>query len=267
LIYLSKIPPFRLPAMFLVLVLALCGTVAQANDIIVCKTTDSTAPVPAGTSFSFTITTATGTTTPFSLTVGGNCMEFDNIGAGDHTITEAATPFTVVSNITVSPSGRLDSVNLTLRTVTVDAVDDPTPTTVTFVNKQLLNQGCTPGFWKQDFHFGFWKTYLTTQTIGSVFTGVSFQDALGSETLLEALQGGGGRDLLGAETILLRAAVAALLNASSGSIAYPFTTAQIITAVKTAIASDSRDSILALEAILNSANNGPGGCPIGGQNP
>jgi hypothetical protein len=249
--------------LFLVLVLALSSTVAKANDIVVCKTSDPSAPVTSGTSFSFTIDGRN-----FTLVVGGTCVSFVNVGAGPHTITEAIQTGTVVSAINVSPPERLVSFDLTLRTVIVLAVDPDPATTVTFVNRQVpANQGCTPGFWKQDFHFGFWTTYSTTQTVGSIFTGVSFQDTLGSETLLAALQGGGGRDLLGAETILLRAAVAALLNASNGSIAYPFTTAQIITAVKTAIASGSRDSILALETILNSANNGPGGCPIGGQNP
>ena len=92
--YLSKIPLFRLPAMFSVLVLALCGTVAQANDIIACKAADPTAPVPAGTSFSFTITTATDAI-PFSLTVGGTCVEFRDIGAGPQTIRSSGPAKTV----------------------------------------------------------------------------------------------------------------------------------------------------------------------------
>jgi hypothetical protein len=266
--YLLRIPRYHLPALLLVLVLALCGTVAQANDIIVCKATDPTAPVPAGTSFSFTL----DGTTHFTLLVGGSCVpgspsfaEFHNVGAGDHTITEAATTGSVVSNITVSPADRLDSVDLTLRTVTVDAEDSPTPTTVTFVNKRLLNQGCTPGFWKQDFHFGFWVGFSPTQKVSTVFSGVL--PALSGETLLDALQGGGGPGLLGAEEILLRAAVAALLNASNGSIGFPFTKTAVISAVNAAIATGDRDVILALATILDSANNGVGGCPIGGQNP
>jgi hypothetical protein len=260
--YLSKIPPFRLPAAFLVLVLALCGTVAQANDIIVCKKADPTAPVPAGTSFSFTL----DGTTHFTLTVGGLCMEFHNVGAGSHVITEAAQPGTVVSSITVDPSNRLDSFDLTLRTVKVEAVDDPVPTTVTFFNRQVpANQGCTPGFWKQDFHFGFWVGFSPTEKVSAVFTGVD--SALSGETLLDALQGGGGPGLVGAETILLRAAVAALLNSSNTTVHFPFTTSAIISAVNAAIATGDRDVILALATILDNANNGVGGCPLSGQNP
>jgi len=263
--YLSKIPPFRLPAMFAVLVLALCGTVAKANDITVCKQADPTAPVLAGSSFSFTITAATGTI-PFSLTVGGQCMEFHDIGAGSHIITEAAQPNTVVSSIAVSPTDRLVSFDLTLRTVTVLAVDTTTATTVTFYNRQLPGtQGCTPGFWKQDFHFGFWVGFSPTEKVSDVFTGVL--PALSSETLLDALQGGGGRGLLGAETILLRAAVAALLNSSNTTVHYPFTTSAIISAVNATIATHNEDFILALAMIVDNANNGVGGCPLSGQNP
>jgi len=147
------------------------------------------------------------------------------------------------------------------------AVDtSSTPTIVTFTNKsQPGTQGCTPGFWKQDFHFGFWTGHLPTDTVGSVFSGAL--PALSAETLLAALQGGGGPGLLGKEKILLRAAVAALLNASSSSVSYPFTSAQIITAVNAALSSGDLTTIGNLATLLDNANNGSGGCPIGGQNP
>ena len=127
---------FTLLGLVLAVTLALSwatGTVAQANDIIVCKGSSSTSPVPAGTSFNFTL----DGTTSFSLTVGGTCMQFSNVGVGNHTITEDAKSGTVVSEITVNPGDRLVSSNPASRTVTAEAVDDPTPTTVTFVNQQL----------------------------------------------------------------------------------------------------------------------------------
>jgi len=254
--YQFKIPTFRLAAALPVLILALCGTVARANDIVVCKTTDATAPVPVGTSFSFTL----DGTTHFSLTPGGTCMSFLSVGAGPHTITEAASPGSVVSAITVDPANRLLSLDLTLGTVTVLAVDAQPPTTVTFANKRKLNQGCTPGFWKQDFHLSFWVGFLPTDTVGSVFNGAL--PSLWGETLLDALQGGGGPGLLGAETILLRAAVAALLNSTNGNVGYPFAKTPIISAVNAAIATGNRDVVLALATILDNANNGSGGCPL-----
>ena len=126
----TNLSPVRVLGALLGVVFALAATVAQANDIIVCKGSDATSPVPAGTSFSFTLD---GTTT-FSLTVDGTCMQFASVGVGDHIITEAANSGTVVSAITVSPGDRLGSSDLASRTVTAEAVEDPTPTTVTFVN-------------------------------------------------------------------------------------------------------------------------------------
>jgi hypothetical protein len=79
------------------------------------------------------------------------------------------------------------------------------------------------------------------------------------------LQGAGGPGLLGAENILLRAAVAALLNSTNGSISYPFAKADIINAVNAAIATGKRDAVLALATILDNANNGTGGCPLSGR--
>jgi len=128
--HLPKLSSVRVVGTLVGLVLALAATVAQANDIIVCKKSDTTSPVPAGTSFDFTLDGKTN----FSLTVGGVCKQFVNVGVGQHVITEAAKPGTVVSAITVSPSNRLVSFDLALRTVTATAVDDPIHTTVTFVN-------------------------------------------------------------------------------------------------------------------------------------
>ena len=138
--HLSNLSPVRVLGALLGVVLALAATVAQANDLIVCKKSSSTAPVPAGTSFSFTLD---GTTT-FSLTVDGTCMQFANVGVGDHIITEAANSGTVVSAITVTPGDRLGGSDLASRTVTAEAVDDPTPTTVTFVNATQAKPSPTP---------------------------------------------------------------------------------------------------------------------------
>jgi len=136
--HLSNLSPVRVLGALLGVVLALAATVAQAHDIIVCKKSSSTSPVLAGTSFSFTLD---GTTT-FSLTVDGTCMQFANVGVGDHIITEAANSGTVVSAITVTPGDRLGDSDLASRTVTAEAVEDPTPTTVTFVNAANAAPSC-----------------------------------------------------------------------------------------------------------------------------
>lgn len=65
------------------------------------------------------------------------------------------------------------------------------------------NFGCTPGYWKQEQHFGDWEVYLTTDL-------VSVEFGCGPEvTLLAALETGGG-----GEYALTRHAVASLLNAT-----------------------------------------------------
>ena len=117
-------------------------------------------------------------------------------------------------------------------------------------------EGCTPGYWKN--HPNAWRCYSTTQTVGSVFIGVDA--SLAGETLLQALQGGGGPGLVGAETILLRAAVAALLNACRLGTNYPLTQAQIITMVNAKLATGDRSQILNLATVLDNYNNL--GCPL-----
>jgi hypothetical protein len=116
-------------------------------------------------------------------------------------------------------------------------------------------QGCTPGYWKN--HTSAWcSTYKTSDTVSSVFAHVD--PSLANETLLQALQGGGGSGLVGAETILLRAATAALLNACR--LNYPLQTTDITSMVSAALATGNRDTILNLATVLDNYNNL--GCPL-----
>ncbi|MEO6192223.1 MAG: hypothetical protein ABIS20_04390 [Thermoanaerobaculia bacterium] len=121
-------------------------------------------------------------------------------------------------------------------------------------------EGCTPGYWKN--HTSSWAGtgYSPGQTTGSVFSGASAFPSLASKTLLQSLQGGGGPGTLGAATILLRAATAALLNAAHSGVDYPLTQAQIISQVNAALASNNRDTMLSLAGTLDGDNNL--GCPL-----
>jgi hypothetical protein len=93
--------------------------------------------------------------------------------------------------------------------------------------------------------------------VASVFTGAG---SLGSSTLMQALAFRGGPMIDGAKQILLRQAVAAVLNAAHPDVDYPLTTAQVISAVNAALASGSRATILALAGSLDMMNNL--GCPL-----
>ena len=118
------------------------------------------------------------------------------------------------------------------------------------------NEGCTPGYWKN--HTSAWDVYSPMQTVGSVFSGASA--SLADDTLLQALSYQGGAGLLGAEQILLRAAVAALLNSADDVVDYPLLTSQVINRVSAALASDNRGRILTLATNLDNQNNL--GCPL-----
>jgi hypothetical protein len=83
---------------------------------------------------------------------------------------------------------------------------------------------------------------------------------LADVTLLEALSFGGGSTLTEAQQVLLRQAVAALLNAAHPDVDFSLTTAEIIAAVNTALASGDRDTILDLAEELATANEA--GCPL-----
>jgi hypothetical protein len=80
--------------------------------------------------------------------------------------------------------------------------------------------------------------------------------------LLNALGGGGGRDNTGAAKILLRAAVAGLLNASHPDVDYAGLSASaLISAVANALASEDRATMISLAGSIDTDNNA--GCSLG----
>ncbi|WP_458411566.1 hypothetical protein ACNQFZ_11910 [Schinkia sp. CFF1] len=84
------------------------------------------------------------------------------------------------------------------------------------------DEGCTPGYWIQPQHFDSWAPtgFAPTDDFDTVFGRDAFTPDI---TLEEALSlGGVGLDALA------RQAVAALLNAAHPDVAYPLTTAEVI---------------------------------------
>ena len=86
-------------------------------------------------------------------------------------------------------------------------------------------------------------------------------DALGLDTvrLQTALSLGGSDGVEGAARILVRAAVAALLNATDPDIDYPLSASQVIAQVNSALASNDRSTMIDLAEELDTLNNL--GCP------
>ena len=123
----------------------------------------------------------------------------------------------------------------------------------------IAEQGCSLGFWKN--HTDVWPMgYSPSDLVGSVFTVPADYSALASITLIDALKFKGGRGSIGGARILLRQAVAAVLNAAHSGVSYRLTEDEVISAVDLALASLHRDTIVDLAQDLDADNNG--GCPI-----
>ena len=82
-------------------------------------------------------------------------------------------------------------------------------------------------------------------------------DNVPNDSLLDALSYPGGPGPAGGAQILLKQAVAALLNAASGF--YPLTTAQVIGMVNSALATGDRSTMVTLASSLEKLNSL--GCP------
>lgn len=124
-----------------------------------------------------------------------------------------------------------------------------------------VGKGCTPGYWKQSQHFDSWvPTGLkTTDLVSKLFSNAYLYTLNGKQmskyTLVQALSFQGGSGTVGAAQILLRAAVAAELNAKYQSIGYPMSAGAIITAVQNALASGNRGTMILLASQLDDLNN------------
>jgi len=122
------------------------------------------------------------------------------------------------------------------------------------------SEGCTPGYWKN--HPDSWPPtgYATGQSVQSVFASAAAYPAIGSASLIEALDFNGGSGVEGAARNLLRAGVAGLLDASHSGVDYPRNPADVIADVDAALASGDRNTMLTLASAIDSDNNL--GCPL-----
>ncbi|WP_119718737.1 hypothetical protein [Cognatilysobacter tabacisoli] len=116
--------------------------------------------------------------------------------------------------------------------------------------------GCTLGYWKVRKHHDSWPA---AYNIGSPLQATFGANAF-DETFLEALNYKGGPGIEGGKRILLKQAVAALLNSASDGVAYPLTTAQVVTQVTFALNSADRGLMISLASTLDAYNNQ--GCPL-----
>jgi hypothetical protein len=179
----------------------------------------------------------------------------DNPGAGVTTTVDIDQYF--IQGITYHANALADQFNVAPRTARV-FINDDMEKRVTFTNTTAPtgNQGCTPGFWKNnaDKHDASqWGAIDPDATFTSVF---GANDLPAGTTLLEALNLGGG-----GVNALARHAVAAYLNSQAGAPNYQYTTAQVISMVQTAMSSNNYDAAKDLFAAANES-----GCPLSQNN-
>jgi uncharacterized repeat protein (TIGR01451 family) len=232
--------------------------------------------INAGETASFTITVtnqgpavATGVTMRDTLPVGltwthdnpGICV----IGGGEITCAIGTLAGGATFSITLSAPTTTQDCRAIPNTATVSGTnEDPSQLGDNSASDSITvecpgpKHGCTPGFWKNHATNPPWGGYTPTQKIGTVFTipsGIPSHLVFRNETLLDALQGGGGPGLDGKTRILLRAATAALLNADNGNPPYPISEAQVISRTNAALASLNGTTITNLASLFDTWNN------------
>ena len=114
-------------------------------------------------------------------------------------------------------------------------------------------EGCSHGFWMN--HHSDWQVYLPDELVGDVFTIPASLIELSDDTLDDALRYNGGGGIVGGARILLRNSVASLLNAVHLDVNYPMSETEVLSEVNAALASEDRDVMIDLEAILDNYNN------------
>lgn len=185
-------------------------------------------------------------------------------------LSSTSAPMTTAQSITIvatpTPTATKTATPTPTPTATKTATPTPTPTATRTATPTPTPtpgaKGCTPGYWKN--HPASWPPtgYSTGQSLNSVFVFPAGLASIGTSTLSQALDFPGGSGVDGAARILLRVAVAAVLNAAHPGVAYPDSAASVIASVNAAMAGGSRDSMLALATRLDAQNNL--GCPLNG---
>lgn len=117
-------------------------------------------------------------------------------------------------------------------------------------SKKKGSEGCTPGYWKQEQHFGSWTSPYDPSDLFSAH----FENAFPGKTLLQVLwNGGGGLNALGRHT------VAALLNTASPDVDTLWTDpAAVIAAFNLAFPGGNYEGLKNIFAAGNEL-----GCPLG----
>jgi hypothetical protein len=208
-------------------------------------------PTSATTSATATVVDALTCPAGFTCSFSGATWTF--------TASESKTIPVTITNVSVPCFKTRDVVNtvkLTAGAVERNASAATSVWTGDLCGPQPPSVGCTPGFWKQPNNAKYWVNHTTTDLIGTVFNQSARYTYEGTRlsnwTLIQGLQGGGGPGQVGAAKILLRAAIANLLNTEASGISPD----ALINTVNAALASEDRATMIALAEKLDALNNG-----------
>ncbi|MHC5110834.1 MAG: SdrD B-like domain-containing protein [Planctomycetota bacterium] len=124
------------------------------------------------------------------------------------------------------------------------------------------DEGCSQGYWKN--HTGRWVLtgYAPDDLVDEVFKLPEAFSEIAGETLSEALRFSGGPDAVDKAALLLKQAVAALLNAGHPHVEFRWGVDELIELVDRALASEDPKTMLDLKDDLDTLNNK--GCPLDG---
>ncbi len=194
-------------------------------------------PTPTATPTNPPTPTATPTTTP------------------THPPTPTATPTATPTHPptpTATPTATPTHPPTPTATPTATPTHPPTPTATPTPRE---DRGCSPGYWKN--HTGSWGAtgYSPSQTVSSVFYASNNFSGLNNSSLIGALYFQGGSTIEGAAEILLRSAVAALLNSSYPNMRYPDSPSNVINSTNSALLSGNRNTMLSLASAFYYWNN------------
>jgi hypothetical protein len=170
--------------------------------------------------------------------------------------TDTPTPTATPTNTPPPPTDTPTPTNTPTNTPTATPTPTNTPTnTPTATPTAVAHFGCTLGFWKQPQHFHDWVGFTQTTTLGSVFSIPAQFSALNSVTFLDALNFQGGPTLQDAAELLLKQAVASLLNAANPAVKFTLDQSAVISQTNSALASGNRDTILAQQNKFDQLNS------------
>ena len=113
--------------------------------------------------------------------------------------------------------------------------------------------GCKSVFWKK--HSECWECFSQDDLVGWVFLVPPELHELADDTLMDALKYKGGSGYEGAARLLLKQAVAAVLNACHSDVDYPMSVGEVISNVDNALRTLDRGEMRGLRHILKRNNN------------